>query len=78
MKEHIVEIIVSVIIIVFVIIGIFIMKPYIINMGIEQTKRTEQMEECEHEWVTTSEFTLLSRDGYRIVSKCIKCGKVIR
>ena len=72
MKEHIVEISICIIMIVFAIIGGFIIKSFIPN------KETEQAEECEHEWVVTSEFSLLSQTHYRTVSKCIKCGKVIK
>lgn len=75
MREHVVEIIVSVIIIIYSIIVLFIMTPYILDMEIKRTERAEQMEECEHEWAITSEYSLF---GYRTVSKCIKCGKVIR
>lgn len=72
MKEHIIEISACIIIIASAIIGGFIIKSFITN------EKIEQVEECEHEWVVTSEFSLLSKTGYRTVSKCIKCGKVIR
>ena len=43
-----------------------------------QQSLTEQAQaDCDHDWVITSEFNLLWK-SYRTVSKCSKCGKVIR
>ena len=39
------------------------------NLDIQQS--------CEHEWVITSEYSFLF-NSYRTVSKCSKCGKVIK
>lgn len=36
-----------------------------------------QNEECEHDWVITSEYDWIFSQ-YRTVSKCSKCGKVIK
>ena len=33
--------------------------------------------ECEHDWVTASEYSWY-RNAYRIISKCSKCGKVVK
>lgn len=32
---------------------------------------------CEHDWVLTSEYVWLT-GGYRNISKCSKCGKVVK
>lgn len=32
---------------------------------------------CEHDWVTASEYSWF-RNAYRVVSKCSKCGKVVK
>lgn len=32
---------------------------------------------CEHDWVIGSEYSIWGR-GYRTVSKCSKCGKVVK
>ena len=37
----------------------------------------ETVDNCEHDWVITSEYVWL-RQQYRNVSKCSKCGKVVR
>ena len=37
----------------------------------------ETVDNCEHDWVTASEYSVLGR-GYRTVSKCSKCGKVVK
>ena len=33
--------------------------------------------ECEHDWVVSSEYSWY-RNAYRIISKCSKCGKVVK
>ena len=35
------------------------------------------VENCEHDWVITSEYSWY-RGQYRTISKCSKCGKVVR
>ena len=35
------------------------------------------VENCEHDWVTASEYSWY-RNAYRIISKCSKCGKVVK
>ena len=35
------------------------------------------VENCEHDWVLTSEYVWY-RNLYRNVSKCSKCGKVVK
>jgi hypothetical protein len=35
------------------------------------------VENCEHDWVVSSEYSVWGR-GYRTVSKCSKCGKVVK
>lgn len=35
------------------------------------------VENCEHDWVISSEYSVWGR-GYRTVSKCSKCGKVVK
>lgn len=37
----------------------------------------ETVDNCEHDWVLTSEYVWL-RQQYRNVSKCSKCGKVVK
>lgn len=37
----------------------------------------ETVDNCEHDWVVSSEYSVLGR-GYRTVSKCSKCGKVVK
>lgn len=37
----------------------------------------ETVDNCEHDWVITSEYVWL-RQQYRNVSKCSKCGEVVR
>ena len=38
---------------------------------------SEIQESCEHEWVITSEYSFWF-NSYRTVSKCSKCGKVVK
>mgnify|MGYP006334198495 CR=1 FL=1 len=35
------------------------------------------VENCEHDWVVSSEYSWY-RNAYRIISKCSKCGKVVK
>lgn len=35
------------------------------------------VENCEHDWVVSSEYSVWGR-GYRTVSKCSKCGRVVK
>ena len=35
------------------------------------------VENCEHDWVVASEYSWY-RNAYRIISKCSKCGKVVK
>lgn len=37
----------------------------------------ETVDNCEHDWVTASEYSWF-RNAYRVVSKCSKCGKVVK
>ena len=37
----------------------------------------ETVDNCEHDWVTTSEYSVWGR-GYRTISKCSICGKVVK
>ena len=37
----------------------------------------ETVDNCEHDWVLTSEYVWL-RQQYRNVSKCSRCGKVVK
>ena len=37
----------------------------------------ETVDNCEHDWVITSEYVWY-RSQYRNVSKCSKCGEVVR
>ena len=37
----------------------------------------ETVDNCEHDWVISSEYSVWGR-GYRTVSKCSKCGKVVK
>lgn len=37
----------------------------------------ETVDNCEHDWVITSEYSVWGR-GYRTISKCSKCGEVVR
>lgn len=37
----------------------------------------ETVDNCEHDWVVSSEYSVWSR-GYRTVSKCSRCGKVVK
>ena len=37
----------------------------------------ETVENCEHDWVLTSEY-VWHRSQYRNVSKCSKCGRVVK
>lgn len=36
-----------------------------------------EVEECEHDWVVCSEWSYM-RCCYKTVSKCSKCGKVVK
>lgn len=40
-------------------------------------KPVENSVVCEHDWVITSEYSVWGR-GYRTISKCSKCGEVVR
>ena len=67
------------IIFVIAIIAIIFGGVVVIKSGIDKIDNKETgSSECNHEFVTTSEFSLLSRNGYRVVSKCIKCGYTVR
>lgn len=35
------------------------------------------VENCEHDWVVASEYSWY-RNAYRVISKCSKCGKVVK
>ena len=37
----------------------------------------ETVDNCEHDWVLTSEYVWLT-GAYRNVSKCSRCGKVVK
>ena len=37
----------------------------------------ETVDNCEHDWVITSEYSWY-RGQYRTISKCSKCGKVVK
>lgn len=37
----------------------------------------ETVDNCEHDWVVSSEYSVWGR-GYRTISKCSKCGKVVK
>ena len=60
----------------FTLIFVFIVGGII--AGIKPKEMTEEQKNCNHEFVTTSEFTLYGRNGYKVVSKCIKCGYVVK
>ena len=49
----------------------------VMNAGSRPKEMTEEQKNCNHEFVTTSEFTMYGRNGYKVVSKCIKCGYVV-
>lgn len=40
-------------------------------------KPVENSVVCEHDWVITSEYSVWG-GGYRTISKCSKCGEVVR
>jgi len=44
---------------------------------IDNTQIINEQIECEHDWVVTSEYSFIF-SGFKTVSKCSKCGKVIR
>lgn len=37
----------------------------------------ETVDNCEHDWVVASEYSVWGR-GYRTISKCSKCGEVVK
>lgn len=41
------------------------------------TQETKAQQNCEHDWVITSEYDFM-HSSYRTVSKCSKCGKVVK
>lgn len=41
------------------------------------TTQTKQVKECEHDWVVTSKYNFWT-NSYRTISKCSKCGKIIK
>lgn len=53
-------------------------EPYNPNKQwfIQQSIKEQQQENCQHEWVTTSRYNYLA-GRYKVISKCIKCGKEI-
>lgn len=70
---------------IFILLGIMILGVILLTGCTEGTyNSTEQngienqiIQECEHDWVVTSEYSWIF-ESYRTVSKCSKCGKVVR
>lgn len=66
MKNKILKISVLVI---MIIVSVFVLT------GCTDTNNTEN--KCEHDWVVTSEYSFFT-NSYKTVSKCSKCGQVIK
>lgn len=68
----------KVIILILVLIGGMLLMTGCLKMteNIESTSQKEQITECDHDWVTVSEYSFWA-NSYKIVSKCSKCGKVV-
>lgn len=74
---------------IFILIGIMIIGLLLLTgcmeadqNYIEEQKRLQEeqeriQEECQHDWTITSEYSFWT-DSYRTISKCSKCGKVIK
>lgn len=67
---------------IFILIGIMIAGAILLTGCTEvdpnQIAEQERIEEeCEHDWVVTSEYSWIF-ESYRTVTKCSKCGKVVR
>lgn len=52
---------------------LFVLEPDKVTVD----NSVETVDNCEHDWVVSSEYSVLGR-GYRTVSKCSKCGKVVK
>ena len=56
---------------------LFVLIMAIAIIGTRPEEMTEEQKNCEHEFVTTSEF-IGGKARYRVVSKCVKCGYVVK
>lgn len=50
-------------------------KVTVVENSVENS--VESVDNCEHDWVITSEYSWY-RGQYRTISKCSKCGKVVK
>ena len=66
---------IGLIIIIGISISIFIFLGNKVDYNYQNIDNTQQ--QCQHEFVTTSQYSIFSRSGYKIVSKCTKCGYVV-
>lgn len=60
---------------IFILIGIMIIGLVLLTGRMEEQKRLQ--EECKHDWTITSEYSFWT-NSYRTISKCSKCGKVMK
>lgn len=72
-KSTILKVFISIIsLIIAVILLIYISDKIIINTN--EIPKVQQ--ECEHDWVVTSEYNFIF-NSYKTISKCSKCGKKV-
>lgn len=67
-----------------ILLGIMILGTVLLTGCVEITQNqtaTNQeattIQECQHDWIISSEYSWLT-SSYRTVSKCSKCGKVVK
>lgn len=61
-----------------ILIGIILLGATLVFVGcIEKKAESQNIQACEHDWVISSKYSFLT-GNYKTVSKCSKCGRVIK